>query len=72
MASAVDVAPGNRFGISWSAGDAGTVNATTWTTTAPYPEPLGHDFSAQPFQCIHDGLRAATGAGKGLVTLKCK
>lgn len=67
-----DVAPGNAFGIRWSAGDAGTVNATDWTTTAPFPEPLGYDFQAQPFQCIHNGLRAAAGAGKGLATLECK
>jgi pectate lyase len=72
LASAADVAPGNRFGIRWTPGDAGTVNATTWTTTAAFPEPLGYAYDAQPFQCIHDGLREAAGAGKGLVTLKCK
>jgi pectate lyase len=72
LASAADVAPRNCFGITWSKGDAGTVNATAWVTTAPYPEPLGYEYKAQPFQCIHDGLRAAAGAGKGLATLKCK
>ncbi|RYZ01476.1 MAG: polysaccharide lyase family 1 protein [Myxococcales bacterium] len=72
LKSAADVAPGNTFGITWSAGDSGTVNATDWKTTAAYPEQLGYDFAAQPFQCVHDGLRAAAGAGKGLVTLKCK
>jgi pectate lyase len=72
LASAADVAPGNCFGITWSKGDTGTVNATAWATTAPYPEPLGYEYEAQPFQCIHDGLRAAAGAGKGLATLKCK
>lgn len=72
LQSKADVAPGNAFGIRWSAGDAGTVNATDWATTAPFPDPLGYDFRAQPFQCIHDGLRAAAGAGKGLATLKCK
>jgi pectate lyase len=72
LASAADVAPGNRFGITWSPGDTGTVNATDWTSTAEYPEPLGYDYTVQPFQCIHDGLRAAAGAGKGLATLKCK
>jgi pectate lyase len=72
LASAADVALGNRFGIRWTPGDAGTVNATTWTTTAAFPEPLGYAYDAQPFQCIHDGLREAAGAGKGLVTLKCK
>jgi pectate lyase len=71
LATAADVGLGNKFGITWDAGSAGTVNATDWTTTAAYPVPLGYTYKADPFQCIHDGLRAATGAGKGLVTLKC-
>lgn len=72
LSSAADVAAGNCYGISWSRGNTGTVNATAWTTTAAYPEALGYKYTAQPFQCIHDGLRAAAGAGKGLATLKCK
>jgi len=72
LQSAADVGPGNKFGISWSSGDAGTVNATDWKTTAAYPVALGYEYDAQPFQCIHDGLRAAAGAGKALATLKCK
>jgi pectate lyase len=72
LASAADVAPGNCFGIKWDAGSAGTVNATSWTTTMAYPEALGYSYHADPFQCIHDGLRAAVGAGKGLATLKCR
>jgi pectate lyase len=72
LASAADVAAGNRFGITWDAGNAGTLNASAWLTTAPYPTPLGYSYEAQPFQCIHDGLRQAVGAGKGLVTLKCR
>ena len=72
LASAADVATGNRFGISWDAGSSGTVNATDWKTTAAYPVALGYSYQADPFQCIHDGLRAAVGAGKGLSTLKCK
>ena len=72
LASAADVGPGNPFGISWTAGSSGTVNATTWTTTAKYPVALGYTYSAQPAQCIHDGLRLAAGAGKALATLKCK
>lgn len=71
LATAADVAPGNKFGITWDAGNSGTVNATAWTTTAAYPEALGYTYKADPFQCIHDGLRAVTGAGKGLATLKC-
>ncbi|MEO7033171.1 MAG: polysaccharide lyase family 1 protein [Polyangiaceae bacterium] len=72
LATAADVAPGNHFGITWDAGNAGTVNATAWTTTAAYPVALGYSYKADPFQCIHDGLRAAVGAGKALATLKCK
>jgi pectate lyase len=72
LASAADAAPGNGFGITWTAGNAGTVNATAWTTTAAYPVATGYSDAVQPFQCIHDGLRAAAGAGKGLATLKCK
>jgi len=72
LASKADVSAGNAFGITWDAGSSGTVNATDWTTTAAFPEPLGYTYTADPFQCIHDGLRAVAGAGKGLVTLKCK
>jgi len=72
LASAADVGPDNPFGISWTSGSAGTVNATAWTTTATYPVALGYTYRAQPARCIHDGLRAAAGAGKGLATLECK
>jgi pectate lyase len=72
LATAKDVAAGNAFGITWTSGDSGTVNATSWTTSAEFPVALGYTYQAQPFQCIHDGLRAAAGAGKGLVTLRCK
>jgi len=72
LKSAADVAAGNAFGISWSEGNAGTVNATTWTTTAPFPEPLGYPYEAQPFTCINAGLRAVAGAGKQLATLTCR
>ena len=72
LATQADVASGNKFGITWDAGSAGTVNATDWTTTAAFPEPLGYSYTADPFQCVHDGLRVVAGAGKGLATLKCK
>ena len=41
-------------------------------TTAAFPVALGYSYTADPFQCVHDGLRAAAGAGKGLATLTCK
>lgn len=72
LSTAADVAQGNPFGISWTPGSTGTVNATSWTTTATYPVALGYSYSAQPAQCIHDGLRAAVGANTALATLKCK
>jgi pectate lyase len=72
LASAADVAAGNTFGITWDAGNAGTVNATDWTTTMAFPIALGYSYTADPFQCVHDGLRAVAGAGKGFATLKCK
>jgi pectate lyase len=72
LATAADVAAGNKFGITWDAGNTGTVNATDWTTTMAFPIALGYRYTADPFQCVHDGLRAVTGAGKGLATLKCK
>jgi pectate lyase len=72
LASAADVAAGNKFGITWDDGNSGTVNATAWTTTAAFPVALGYTLPAQPAQCVHDGLRAAAGANKDLVTLKCK
>lgn len=72
LATAADVAPGNKFGITWDAGSAGTVNATAWVTTAAYPVALGYTYTPDPFQCVHDGLRAVTGAGKSLATLQCK
>jgi pectate lyase len=69
---AADVAPGNPFGITWDDGNAGTLNATAWTTTAAFPVALGYTLVAQPAQCVQDGLRAAAGANKGLATLQCK
>jgi pectate lyase len=72
LASKVDVSAGNAFGITWDSGSTGTVNATDWTTTAAFPEPLGYTYTADPFQCVHDGLRSVAGASKGLATLKCK
>ena len=71
LQSAADVGPGNAFGIGWTDGDKGTVNATDWKTTAAFPEPLGYTYQAQPHACVHAGLRAVAGAGKQLATLSC-
>jgi pectate lyase len=72
LASKADVSAGNAFGITWDAGDSGTVNATDWTTSKTYPEALGYSYTAHSFACVRDGLRAVAGAGKGLATLTCK
>ncbi len=72
LSSAADVSTGNSFGITWTSGDSGTVNATDWTTTKSYPISLGYSYTPQAFACVHDGLRAVAGAGKGLATLACK
>jgi pectate lyase len=71
LATKADVAAGNPFGITWTAGDSGTVNATDWTTTKAYPIALGYSYVADPANCVHAGLRAVAGAGKRLATLKC-
>lgn len=71
LASALDVAPGNVFGIVWTESDDTLSNATDWKTTAAFPQPLGYDYRADAFACVRDGLKAAAGAGKGLATLTC-
>lgn len=70
LATKADVSAGNAFGITWGSVTAPDVNATEWVTTKAYPA-VSYTYKADPFQCVHDGLRAAVGAGKGLVTLKC-
>jgi pectate lyase len=72
LASASDVAAGNRYGIAWDDGNEGTLNATEWKTTAAFPKALGYTYQSQPFACVGAGLRAVVGAGKGLATLVCE
>jgi pectate lyase len=61
-----------KFGITWSASsDTPTKDATDWVTTKAYPVAL-YTYTAQPAQCVKDGLKAVAGAGKALATLKCK
>jgi pectate lyase len=70
LVTKADVSAGNAFGITWGSVTSPDVNATEWVTTKAYPA-VSYSYTAQPFQCVHDGLRATVGAGKGLVTLKC-
>ncbi len=72
LTSKADVSAGNSFGISWTDGNTGTVNATDWTTTKAFPTAeLTYTYKADPFACVKNGLKAVAGAGKGLATLKC-
>jgi pectate lyase len=71
LASASDVADGNRFGITWDDGNDGTVNALDWTTTEKFPMELGYSYEADSYACVRDGLKAVAGAGKQLATLTC-
>jgi pectate lyase len=71
LASAADVAPGNRFGITWDDGNDGTLNALDWTTSEKFPVDLGYSYEAESWACVRDGLRAVAGAGKKLATLTC-
>jgi hypothetical protein len=50
LATPADVAAGNQFGITWDAGNSGTVNATDWTTTMAFPVALGYRYTADLFQ----------------------
>ena len=72
LAGIADVTDGNAFKITWDSGNSGTVNATAWKTTAAFPVALGYTYHADSFECVHLGLRAVVGAGKGLATLKCQ
>ena len=71
LQTSADVSAGNVFGITWSPGDSGTVNATDWKTTKPFPQPIGYTFKADPAACVRAGLRAVAGPGKALATLTC-
>ena len=60
------------YKITWVASSsAPTKDATDWATTAKFPVSLGYSYTADPAQCIKDGLRGVAGAGKGLATLSC-
>ena len=61
------------YKITWvPSSSTPTVDATTWTTTAVYPEALGYAYAADPPGCLKSDLASVAGAGKGLTTLKCK
>jgi pectate lyase len=50
------------YNISWTSG--GTVDATNWTTTAPFPISLPYAYSPVTPQCVKDKIGSYVGVGK--------
>jgi len=55
------------YNITWSSG--GTVDATNWTTTAPFPISIPYSYSPVTPQCVKDKLAGVAGVGKNGATL---
>lgn len=55
------------YNITWSSG--GTVDATNWTTTAPFPIAIPYSYSPMTPQCVKDKLATVAGVGKNGATL---
>ena len=50
------------YNITWSSG--GTIDATNWTTTAPFPITIPYSYSPVTPQCVKDKLDQYAGVGK--------
>jgi pectate lyase len=50
------------YNITWSSG--GTIDATNWTTTAPFPISIPYSYSPVTPQCVKDKLAGYAGVGK--------
>lgn len=50
------------YNITWSSG--GTIDATNWTTTAPFPISLPYSYAPVTPQCVKDKLAQYAGVGK--------
>lgn len=50
------------YNITWSSG--GTIDATNWTTTAPFPISLPYSYAPVSPQCVKDKLAQFAGVGK--------
>lgn len=50
------------YNITWSSG--GTIDATNWTTTAPFPISIPYNYSPVTPQCVKDKLASYAGVGK--------
>jgi pectate lyase len=55
------------YNITWSSG--GTIDATNWTTTAPFPISIPYSYSPVSPQCVKDKLAQVAGVGKNGATL---
>ncbi len=50
------------YNITWTSG--GTIDATNWTTTAPFPISIPYSYSPVTPQCVKDRLAQYAGVGK--------
>jgi len=50
------------YNITWTAG--GTIDATNWTTTAPFPITIPYAYSPVTAQCVKDKIASVAGVGK--------
>jgi pectate lyase len=50
------------YNITWTEG--GTIDATNWTTTAPFPISIPYSYSPATPQCVKDKLAQVAGVGK--------
>ena len=63
------VTPGDfaTYNITWTSG--GTIDATNWTTTAPFPISVPYSYAPVSPQCVKDKLAQVAGVGKNGATL---
>ncbi len=55
------------YNITWTSG--GTIDATNWTTTAPFPISIPYSYSVVSPECVKDKLATVAGVGKNGATL---
>jgi len=52
----------STYNITWTSG--GTIDATNWTTTAPFPISIPYSYSPVTPQCVKDKIGQVAGVGK--------
>lgn len=55
------------YNITWT--DGGTIDATNWTTTAPFPISIPYSYSPVTAACVKDKLAQYAGVGKNAAQL---